>query len=497
MKKLRSIAAFVLVLMLMCSLTVSVFAAGDGKITVINATEGAQYVLYRVFDATVGENGAISYTYAGTLAENDYFEQDEFGYVTAKPAAFAQDSTERLSDGAIAWIKANGTQIDSITAAGKTVEFDNLDYGYYYVTSQLGSAITVTSTNPTATVIDKNQVPSWKDDGKTLVSDHLVSPSVNSASYGDTVCFKVEINYTNYAGEERITNYMIKDTIEGMDYNKDIVIKVNDTPITNYTVTYGEDGQSFYVNMPWRDDDSFLYSNTGVIEMTYSAVVNETATIAGNGNKNTATYDYRTEKDPPDRDPYHESEPRITTTYTYALAINKIDEYGNPLGGAEFTLVDADGPVTVRQTEQEGIYVYDAASTSNKVISPENGIIIVKGIRAGEYTFTEGKSPDGFNLLKEPITIEAVCSSSVTYTEVITTYYDADGKVVDVQVEGGSSSSVNVVVPVVSVNVVNEKGVPLPTTGGIGTRIFYILGALLVFGTVLVFVVKRRVRPEE
>lgn len=497
MRKLQSIAALLLVFVLMCGLTVTAFAAGDGKITVTNATPGAQYVLYRVFDATVGENGGITYTYAGMLAENDYFEQDEFGYITAKPAAFLQGSTERLSEGAIAWIKANGTQVDSVTASGNTVVFDDLDYGYYYLTSQIGSVITVTSTNPTATVIDKNQIPSWKDDGKTLVSDHLVSPSVNSASYGDTVCFKVEINYTNYAGEERVTNYMIKDTIEGMDYNKDIVIKVNDTPITNYTVKYGEDGKSFYIDMPWKDDDGFFYSNTGVIELTYSAVVNETAVIAGNGNKNTAIFDYRTEKDPPDRDPYHESEPRITTTYTYALAINKIDENGNPLGGAEFTLVDAYGPVNVKQTDQEGIYEYDATAASNKVVSPENGIIIIKGVRAGEYTFTEGKAPNGFNILKEPITVEAICSSSVTYTEVITTYYDADGKVTDVQVEGGSSSTVTVAVPVVSVNVVNQKGLPLPTTGGMGTTVLYIFGTVLLLGAVLVFVVKRRIRPEE
>ena len=95
------------------------------------------------------------------------------------------------------------------------------------------------------------------------------------------------------------------------------------------------------------------------------------------------------------------------------------------------------------------------------------------------YYLYEVKAPAGYNLLSDPVTFK------------ITAGYNEDGSALEpdmptVVVGTGTPSTT------LSTNIVNKQGNTLPTTGGIGTTIFYVLGSILVLGAVILLVTRRR-----
>ena len=134
-----------------------------------------------------------------------------------------------------------------------------------------------------------------------------------------------------------------------------------------------------------------------------------------------------------------------------------------------------------------------------------NGKLVIAGIDADSETAVvltgkETKAPDGYNKLEGTFDLTTIVMSSETTTThgEKTTYYDADGNIVDEQVTGGSSKTRNEItaldeVPAASIQkVVNKQGTELPSTGGIGTTIFYVIGAILVLGAGILLVTRRR-----
>ena len=134
--------------------TVDTQAGGTGTITIRNASQSQTYTVYKLFDATVTADGTgISYkvpTGKTLPADNPYFAVDSKGNVTAKEGATVS------SEAFATWAKSFGTEVKSATATDNTLVFTNLTFGYYFVTSSLGAVLTVDSTTPNATVIDKN-----------------------------------------------------------------------------------------------------------------------------------------------------------------------------------------------------------------------------------------------------------------------------------------------------------------------------------------------------
>ena len=212
----------------------------------------------------------------------------------------------------------------------------------------------------------------------------------------------------------------------------------------------------------------------------------EKAAIDGAGNTNKVTVTWTTkEGEQPGPGKLETNE----TIFTYAIALKKVNNEGKALPGAVFQF-----PFYVQSTpDANGAYIYagktPGTDLTNQITTPADGVIVVKGVASGRYEITEFKAPDGYNKLTTPVTVEAVkTNSTTTHTTV---YLDENGnetnKVTEVKVDIDIST-----IAATAVVVVNKAGTELPSTGGMGTTVFYVLGAVLVMGAVVLLVTKKR-----
>ena len=518
MKKAKKLVGFVLVMIMLLAMTTTAFAQSvnvgtdGGTITIENAAKGETYTIYKLFDATVTgtDDGSIAYTGTVPAGLTDYFIADANGYISSTDAAWktGASETKEMSDGlrtALAAWAGTATAAASAAASaesdGSTLVFTNVPYGYYVVTTTQGEQmISVDSTNPTASIVDKNRTTPH-DLTKTVGDDKDVT-------IGQTVTYKVSFATANYDGAgttaEKILSYTIEDTLPdfltGVNVESIIVDNDGDALTTDDQANVTAQFANKKIVIDWYDESNgkFLYDNGATITIEYTAVVTDKAAIDGAGNANKVTVTWDTENGP------KSSKLETTETiYTYAIALKKVNDEGVALAGAEFQF-----PFYVKATPDstDGAYIYaysndeyaaltdeDKAVVTNTITTPASGEIVVKGVASGAYSITEVTAPNGYNKLLSPVTVNAVKTGATTTNT--TFYLNENGQVVDTETDIKVEYS-NDKLAATAVLIVNMTGTELPSTGGIGTTIFYVIGGILVLGAGVVLVAKKRMRRE-
>ena len=197
-----------------------------------------------------------------------------------------------------------------------------------------------------------------------------------------------------------------------------------------------------------------------------------------------------------DKTPWDESWDDSAEITTYAAAIHKVDENGEDLAGAQFTIAG----LTVENVSA-GVYrvvSYNADSTTASAVmdTDGDGKLYILGLASDvSLTVTEYKAPDGYNKLTETKTLTPQVLETTLYEASGTRKYDADGNLLEETATSGTSKTVTRNLDELDVNALeieNKKGAVLPSTGGIGTTIFYVVGAILVIGAGIVLVTRRR-----
>lgn len=496
MKCTRKLASLLLALVMVFALATTAFAqdvtvtGGTGSITISNAAKGETYTIYKLFDATVNADGS-SIAYTGTIPESlkAYFSADTNDYISATSAAKdGENMSEGLKTALKAWT-ATATAAATATSDGSALNFKELAYGYYVVTTTQGDqVISVDSTMPNVTIVDKNS-STPKDLSKTASS--------NDVSIGDTVTYTVSFKTSNYYGAgteaKEIVSYTIEDTLPEFLSNVTVtsIIVDNDgsDTTTNDRTTVTDQFADKKIVIDWYDEanNQFLYDNGATVTITYTAVVTDKAAIDGNGNTNKVTVTWTTKGgDEPGPDKVETDE----TIFTYAIALKKVNNKGVALPGAVFEF-----PFYVKSTaDANGAYIYAGttagAGLTNQITTPDSGVIVVKGVKSGSYEITEVTAPAGYNKLTAPVTVQAVKTGETsTHTTV---YLDENGKVVD-KTDKVTEVKVDIdTIAATAVVVVNKAGTELPSTGGMGTTVFYVLGTVLVLGAVVLLVTKKR-----
>ena len=504
MKHARKLASLLLALVMVFALATTAFAQevthtdGEGSITISNAAKGETYTIYKLFDATVSKDGS-SIAYTGTIPDGlkDYFTKDKNGYISATDAAKdGANMSERLKTALKDWTAtAEAAEKVAATAVsdGSVLHFTGLAYGYYVVTTTQGnSVISVDSTKPNVDIVDKNS-STPKDLTKTATG--TATGTDKSFSIGDTVTYTVRFKTSNYdgAGEKakKIVSYTIEDTLpeflEDVKVTSIIVDNDGNETTTKDQTKINAQFVDKKIVIDWYNEaeNKFLHNNGATVTITYTAKVTDKAAIDGAGNTNKVTVKWTTEGGTQPGPGKLEKE---ETIFTYAIALKKVNDKGVALPGAVFQF-----PFYVKSTADKGVYIYAGteagAGLTNRITTPDNGVIVVKGVKSGTYEIKEITAPDGYNKLTGSVTVVAK-QTGATSTNT-TVYLDENGDTTKTQTD----KEVKVEIPDIAataVVVVNKAGTQLPSTGGMGTTIFYVLGSALVLGAVVLLVTKKR-----
>lgn len=517
----------------------------DGKLTNItwgSGVKGEELLTALKANTTIGS----LFTYCNTAAD---VAEILGGNITAEQVdLFAEVVGKYL--GTIAASVSSGVTREITNSDGtKTTVYDyELNVtgdGYYLVKDKDGSVASTNAKDAYTKYILKvvgDVTVAAKSDNPTVdkvIVEENTETKYNNAAVGDTVNFKVTSRVPNMDGYNKYYFIVTDKLSNGLSLNKDsFVIKIGNTTLESdyYDVEYSEDGQTFKIIFK-----NFIQYNTNeyinsTITITYSAVVDTDAVIGVVGNPNTVdlTYsnnpnvDYEGDSNNTDKpksdEPVGVTPESQTRTYVTEIILTKVDgtDATKTLSGAEFTIkgtalnkvevttenftVDTNGiyyllkngTYTKTAPTDETASLYASTTTkytrtistewvtvskdvTAKAVTGDDGKLIFSGLAEGTYTITEIKAPDGYNLLTAPITviIEWAAPENGTDCKWIETTDAAD-------VNAG----------IITMTVANFSGATLPSTGGMGTTVFYLVGGVLVVGAAILLISKKRMNSK-
>ena len=516
-KAIKKLLAALLAVALLCAMAVPALAAdGDadaadtshnssnnnGKITINNAVNDTEYKIYRILDLQYNET-AKSYRYV-TNETWSAFVTECTAYLTVDPTAGnvtwnKNADIKTFAQLAGTYAKQNSSTVlpvDKKTGNNSTVEFTGLDLGWYLVVSGLtnDAICSIDTTDTSVQISEKNGKPTIHK----YVYEGNTGESSNDAGIGDTVKFLINVAVLDGTP----TGYVIHDAMsKGLSFNEDSVTVKRYRPTvenphafdvltkgTDYTVKKTDTCNAsekikdctFEVSL----SDSVLEPND-MIMVEYTATVTKDAVIGDAGNPNETILKYDNDY----------AEKSTTKTYVWEMGVHKYTDLGTdkkntPLADAEFKLYKGAGTskkyaTFSTATTVDGTSVYkltgwvDDESTATAVVTPTSGNIKLEGLDAGTYYLEETTAPTGYNKLTAPITVK-VESTLPTVAGANATYevkYGAEDKKTDADNR---------------VPVFNQAGIELPSTGGMGTTLFYVVGGGLMVAAIVLLVTKKR-----
>lgn len=499
MKHTRQFFALVLALVLTLGLCATAFAdeAKPGSITISNPAQGKTYEVFKLLDVAVDEsdlanNGFIYKLTADAWANFITTVQDGNGanyFNLYKNNGMTYVLANENLEGGIADFAAKAktyaesnklVPIKTATAGTEgTLKIDGLDLGYYLVRSDLGILCSLDTTAPNAEVREKNEA--------TVIVKNVedTSKKQNVAEIGTYVKFTIQITVKDKAP----VNYKLVDEMtEGLTFVKNetypLTVTVNENTLdaANYKVTETTKPRGFTLAFNNNAEGSASILKTDdVVTVTYYAQINEKAVVADKANVNKAKVEYGTNS---------HTEYDTTETYVWKMNIVKYtmeqttgsnQAKEKKLAGATFQLSrDAAGAeviklIKVNDTTYRLALPTETEGVVDTITTGETGELVINGLADGTYYLTETKAPRGYNLLREPVKVTV--AHKTENGKLTETSFVAD------QTETDTSGVVKVE---------NNAGAELPSTGGIGTTVFYVLGSAMALGAVILLVTKKR-----
>ena len=470
MKKLSKVLALVLAFALVLGLTVSASAASITITSTAPDTADAEttvYTWYQILIADMDNDIATDATTGQVSGEGVayYVEDADLAAAIAATGVFTVGTASTATDGSTRYYVelAEGKDIDDITPAlatlveaGDYIDTDTfaqttpggeatsgtVDPGYYYITSTLGDKVVV-ETLADVKIETKNSYPSV---------DKTIAGADESSEIGSLVTYTLTVVVPASANDKIV----LTDTMDdGLDFSA-ITSVSNGTDSVAYTLNPAAPAKTDKTFTITFAKDDVIANQGKTITITYQAMVNESAAIETDI-ENEVVLDYGNN---------YTSVGESTNTKTYKATFDKVDGSSNKLAGAKFQLLKGSDPVALVEVTKGEIYriatpdEIDAGGTVTEM-ETTGQTITINGLDLDEsYALHETKAPEGFNELESDTTL-AVGSDTFVHADIV-----------------------------------NQKGSVLPSTGGIGTTIFYIVGGLLIVAAGVLLITKKRMSRE-
>ena len=464
MKTMRKIFAMALVLMLVMSLATTAFAAeATYTLTLNGAMEGHTYTAYQIFDGDLSDSTLSNIVWGsgvtaeGQAALGNAATKAESLKTTADAEAFAAAVAPYLGAAAGSVTIADGATSGTIT---------NLDAGYYLV-----KTTAATEQNGVYTYYIMKVV---KNTNATIKADAPeVKKEVNKTdiNIGDTVTFTLTATMPSTFEGYDSYKVVFHDTMyKGLTYNGDASASVDGFIATTGTDTNGN--TTITITNADVLDDGVTAGST--ITVTYTATLNSDAIIGTAGNSNKVKLEYS--NDPnwngTGNEPTGDTPEKEVKVYTWDMGVLKYadGDESKVLAGVKFILLNqtktkianvADGKIVSWDDFTEETVIADY-----ELITDKDGIIHIDGLESGSYFLRETQELPGYNKLPADVTV--------------TVDNNADGKY-----------------ETYIAKVENNSGATLPETGGMGTTLFYVFGAIMMVGAAILLVTKKRMASAE
>lgn len=489
MKLIKKMLAIMFAFMMVVGMGTNVKADEEKyEITINNAKDGETYSIYKILELESYDAQSSLYSYKPAAEWKGFFNTDNAkqymtingdGYVNwigekndTRAAEFAKLALNYAKDKThpIGKIDSKRKEKD------KPLTFTGLEPGYYLVDSSVGTLCNLNTTNPSVIIEEKNGVPTVEK----LVSSSAngVYGASNFANIGDTVYFKTMIN-----AQVGAHNYVLHDTMANcFTFQNDIQVKLGESVVTaganTYEITSNTDcnvyGSKCTFEIRFAEDFCNRLSSNDKIYVTYSAVLNGNASI-GTADKNIN----KTKLTCGDNTPSNEGK---TDTHTLQIPVFKYTgKNKQALAGAKFKLYDVENNGTAMQfIQKENTQDYrkalstetGIAEITTEITTDGTGKFNIQGLKPGTYWLEESAAPNGYNKLAKKIKIVLDEWGNVAINDV--------------------AKDKDTGLPFSIVEVENNAGTLLPTTGGMGTTMIYMAGAILVIASGIVLVSKKR-----
>ena len=492
MKKMKRLVALALSVVMVLAMSVFAFAREAQTFTIKAPETGHQYEIYQIFTGDLKEeNGTktlsnVKWGANGSGTAGDAVDETVLNALTAVNSKTDRGKLNVIEGYAklsnpVATI-SNGATYSAAAGYYLIKDKDNTVSGNDVYTTYIVEVVGDVNITP------KSDVPSFekklKDKNDTNGTE---TDWQDSADYdiGDDIPFKLEGTVASNYADYKHYYFAFHDVEEaGLKFNNDAKVYVDGTEITSgYTVktTGFEDNCTFEVEFEDLKNISGVQAGSK-ITVKYTSKLTDKANLGNQGNVNKAKLvfsnnpnsDQVGKPDKPGETPWDN-----VIVFTYKVVVNKVDENGDALTGAEFTLKKKIKGEDGNVTQEPVAVVKNTAGTT----------FTFNGLDDGEYILEETTTPNGYNTIS-PITFTVNADHTITWDG---TNRDAVlNTLTGNKVSGKITLTPNVTEGSLTTNVENKKGSSLPSTGGIGTTIFYVVGAILMVGAAVLLITKRR-----
>lgn len=506
MKVMKKILTMLFVMMMVLGMGTAVSAEGTptsgasptvtGTIKVNGAIDGQTYTIYKILDLNSydADNNRYSYTiatkwssfFASGAAGAEYISIDSDGYAIWNTSKNNTTDVAEFAKKALKFAKDNSIVNDGAqNASSTTVSFTGLGLGYYLLDSTAGTLCSINTTNPEITIQEKNGKPTVK---KEVKRNDGTFESSNAATLGEIIEFKTTITAQpgaqNYKLHDKMTAELefVNDTSNSLKVQlvkADGSTTTNLTSGTDYTLVTTSLANNCTFEIQFEQSFCDTLGANDKIVVTYYGKLSKDA-VVDTEYKNETWLGYGDSSNTTNS---------TTTTKTYSIPLFKYYLEGTDkkeLKDAEFALYkkDATGKTTINLVSKSSdpttgdTYrkaVEGDLSTVSKIKTPTSGKLSIVGLGAGTYLLEETTAPNGFNKLKKKIEIKIDDEGTITYGD-----------------EGSTSPST--LTTGNSIEIENNSGTLLPSTGGVGTTMMYIVGAALLIGSGVLLITKKNAK---